>query len=135
MIRGLNHITLAVSDIERSVRFYRDVLGLVLAHTWERGAYLRAGDLWLALALTDDVKQRDDYTHFAFDVAAEDFRVLCDKLSQNQCTPWQINTSEGDSYYFFDPDNHRLEIHVGDLQSRLAAISQSSHGVTIPCSF
>ncbi len=29
-IRGLNHITLAVSDLDTAVRFHRDVLGLTL---------------------------------------------------------------------------------------------------------
>lgn len=29
-VSGLNHITLAVADVERSVAFYRDVLGCVV---------------------------------------------------------------------------------------------------------
>jgi hypothetical protein len=33
---------------------------------------------------------------------------------------WRQNRSEGDSFYFLDPDGHRLEAHVGSLSSRLA---------------
>jgi hypothetical protein len=29
--------------------------------------------------------------------------------------------SEGDSLYFLDPDGHKLEIHVGNWQSRIEA--------------
>ena len=36
MITGLNHSGLVVEDLERSVRFYRDVIGLEVVRTFER---------------------------------------------------------------------------------------------------
>ncbi|HEX6993995.1 MAG TPA: VOC family protein [Gammaproteobacteria bacterium] len=44
MTTGVNHITFAVSDLQRSLRFYVEVLGCAKVATWNQGAYLRAGE-------------------------------------------------------------------------------------------
>ena len=40
MIRGIHHTAISTADLERSVRFYRDLLGFeqVFASGWEAGA-------------------------------------------------------------------------------------------------
>ncbi len=40
MLDSLNHLTLAVSDLNRSVAFYHELLGLKLHACWDNGAYL-----------------------------------------------------------------------------------------------
>ena len=123
-IRGLNHITLAVSDIPRSVGFYRDWLGLEVAHVWDNGAYLSAGDLWLCLSLDAYTAPSKDYTHIAFDVSADDFASVAKRIRAAGAVVWKENSSEGDSLYFQDPDDHKLELHVGSLRTRLAAMTR-----------
>jgi len=49
-VTGLNHITLAVADVERSLAFYRDVPGLNVRAVWPEGACLEVGALWLCLS-------------------------------------------------------------------------------------
>ncbi len=122
-LRGLNHVTLAVADIETSIRFYTDLLGLRLRATWDGGAYLEAGPMWLCL-IRDPAAAREkraDYTHLAFDVAADDFPRLAQRLRAHG-EPWRENRSEGQSLYFRDPDGHKLELHVGSLETRLDAM-------------
>ena len=130
MIRGLNHLTLAVRDVDRAVAFYRDVLQFEVARTWPDGTYLTAGSLWLCLSR--DPQTRDaphpDYTHAAFDVGADAFASVCDRIRASGAVIWKDNRSEGDSLYFLDPDGHKLEIHVGTLKSRLAAMAASRPG-------
>ena len=120
-VSGLNHVTLAVRDLPRSLSFYRDVLGFRLRAEWPEGAYLEAGALWLCLSLDAEARTspHPDYSHIAFDVAAEGFDALSERISR-AAEPWRANRSEGDSLYFLDPDGHKLEIHVGTLASRLA---------------
>jgi catechol 2,3-dioxygenase-like lactoylglutathione lyase family enzyme len=119
-IRGLNHITLAVTNVERALAFYRDVLGLRVATVWDTGAYLEAGSLWLCLSFDSAATNtRGDYTHIAFDVDADDFETLATRVKA-QARVWKENTSEGASLYVLDPDGHKLELHAGSLASRLA---------------
>lgn len=124
MLTGLNHLTLAVADVERGIGFYRDLLGFRLAAAWDGGAYLALGELWLCLSLDPAraaVAAGADYTHYAFSIARHDFDAFRTRLRAAGVREWRSNTSEGDSFYFLDPDGHQLEAHVGGLASRLAA--------------
>jgi catechol 2,3-dioxygenase-like lactoylglutathione lyase family enzyme len=122
LLTGLNHLTLAVSDLERSVAFYKDLLGFKPAAIWNTGAYLHLGELWLCLSL--DGKHAPDaepgYTHYAFDIVQDAFAAFRARLLEAGVAEWRQNRSEGDSFYFLDPDGHQLEAHVGSLASRLA---------------
>jgi catechol 2,3-dioxygenase-like lactoylglutathione lyase family enzyme len=129
MLTGLNHLTLAVSDLNRSLAFYRDVLRLRVEATWEAGAYLSLPGLWLCLSL-DSLRKtvpNPDYTHYAFSLSAADFALFVQWLRAANVEQWRDNRSEGASFYFLDPDGHKLEIHVGDLASRLAACRQKPY--------
>ncbi|WP_433783839.1 fosfomycin resistance glutathione transferase [Pseudomonas frederiksbergensis] len=126
MLTGLNHLTLAVTDLNRSVAFYRDLLQLQLSATWDTGGYLSLPGLWLCLSL--DPRRESvpaaDYTHYAFSLEAVDFLPFVERLRSASVREWRDNRSEGASFYFLDPDGHKLEAHVGSLASRLAACRQ-----------
>lgn len=121
MITGINHVTLAVRDLAASLHFYTEVLGCRLLARWPRGAYLAAGELWLALIL--DARAREgplpEYTHVAFHVPAAHFEAAAARIRGAGATVWQDNRSEGASLYFLDPTGHKLEIHATDLAERL----------------
>lgn len=120
-VTGLNHLTLCVADLDQSVAFYRDCLGCELRSLGPRSAYLEAGNVWLCLELSAEAScapQRDD-SHIAFSAAPEDFAELS-RVVEARCPLWKANKSEGASIYFLDPDGHRLELHVGSLETRLA---------------
>ncbi|MBM3856803.1 MAG: glutathione transferase [Verrucomicrobia bacterium] len=123
MIHGLNHITLAVTDIERSFSFYQDLLGFKPLVKWARGAYFLIGknDLWFCLNVDEKRKPHHCYTHYAFTVSKKEFDSMKKKLLDDGVISFQENSSPGDSFYFLDPDRHKLEIHVGSAQDRLAA--------------
>ena len=121
---GLFETHLTVSDLERSVAFYRDVVGLPLALALpERGAaFLWIGapgeamlGLWslgsapLALSL-----------HVAFRASLQDVMGACERLRSLGLTPLSFFATETQepsvigwmpaaAVYFRDPDGHLLE--------------------------
>jgi catechol 2,3-dioxygenase-like lactoylglutathione lyase family enzyme len=125
MITGVNHVTLCISDTDRSLDFYSRVLGCRPAAKWSGGVYLSAGETWLALVKCDGGPDAGrDYAHLALSCPEPEFDSLIAAIRAEGCAEWSENNSEGAWFYFCDPDGNRLEIHVGDLQSRLAAMAQ-----------
>ena len=126
MIRGINHITLAVRDLEASFVFYTQVVGLRPVARWYRGAYLEAGGDWVCLSLDDTARNRSlpEYTHVAFTVDEGDFSAAVERLRGAKVECWQENRSPGESFYFLDPNGHKLEIHASDLAARVKALKE-----------
>lgn len=120
MIQGLNHINLAVRNLNHSFDFYKDVLGFKPLCRWPEGAYFLAGDLWFCLFKDPLASPGKGYTHLAFSVTAEDFSSMVRRLKEAGAHLWKENRSEGHSLYFLDPDGYQLELHVGDWRTRLA---------------
>jgi len=122
MVTGLSHLTLAVGDLDRSVAFYSDLLGFSVRMRGARSAYLEAGTLWLALVRDDAVRHGPlaEYSHAAFNVGGAELPFLKKRLIAAGARSWQ-EADRADSFYFLDPDGHKLDLHSGDLSGRLAA--------------
>ncbi len=121
MIAGMNHITLAVQDIDKSFMFYRDVVGLKPLVKWDKGAYFLVGVFWFCLNVDDKRKANLCYTHYAFTVSGEQFNTMSQIIIDSGAKIFKDNTSPGESLYFLDPDGHKLEIHVSNWQNRIQA--------------
>lgn len=120
MITGMNHITLAVRDIEKSFHFYRDILGLKPLCRWDKGAYFLVGNFWFCLNVDKKRQPNPCYTHYAFTVSSEEFAAMSHRIIDSGAEIFKDNTSPGDSLYFLDPDKHKLEIHTSDWKTRIA---------------
>jgi catechol 2,3-dioxygenase-like lactoylglutathione lyase family enzyme len=133
-IRTLHHISLPVADLERSRRFYRDILGL---EEIERppfpfpGAWFRLGDRELHLIGGEGVApspaQGADPRQLHFAIRVTSFRGALERL-RNQ--GYREDAGEGDSrrvlalprsvvgypqLYILDPDRHLIEINAEKL--------------------
>ena len=117
----MNHITLAVKNIDTSFAFYHDILGLKPMVKWDKGAYFLAGDFWFCLNVDEKRLSNPCYTHYAFSVTKEEFAKMSDAIIRRGTEIFKDNKSPGESLYFLDPDGHKLEIHVGNWKTRLDA--------------
>lgn len=124
-IRGLFEAHLTVSDLERSIAFYRDTLGLALAH---RIPHRNVAFFWvptsekgmLGLWSIGTSPQRFRL-HIAFDVALPEVFASVERLRDAGITPRDLNGNgpieepvvlswmPAASVYFEDPDGHSLE--------------------------
>ena len=125
MVSGLSHVTFAVSNLARSLHFYGELLGLRTLVRWEAGAYLSAGEFWICLIVDPaaaEATNNSSYTHVAFFVVPDEFSAWREKLLAHDAEEWQPNSSPGESFYFLDPDGHKLEIHARTLADRLDSL-------------
>ena len=144
-VRGLFETHLTVADVERSVAFYRDVVGLPVAlELPERGAAFhwigRPGQAMLGLWSIGSapVGMR---LHVAFEMALADVRAAPERLRAQGIQPLSFFGEPTDepsvigwmpaaAVYFTDPDGHMLEYLAmldGPPKPELGIVPWSQH--------
>jgi lactoylglutathione lyase len=129
---GLFETHLTVGDLERSVAFYRDVVGLPVAlELPERGvAFMwigQPGEAMLGLWSLGSAPMGMSL-HLAFKASLEDVLGACERLRALGVTPLSFFADETDepsvigwmpaaAVYFRDPDGHLLE-YLAMLEQR-----------------
>ena len=134
MIKGLYETHLFVEDLERSIDFYQNVLGLTKCgyNDERRIAFFWIGEVQSAmLGLWEKPKEQIDIRHFAFRCDMEDvLNKSVDFLKARNLQPYNFLKDGNEkpmvfawmpaiAIYFKDPDGHDLEfIAILDGESR-----------------
>jgi catechol 2,3-dioxygenase-like lactoylglutathione lyase family enzyme len=144
--RGIQHIDLAVSDVERSVAFYVEVLGPLGLRELERYptyrgteevVYLHFGDEGLGLRPADGGAHRYydvGLEHLAFEVdSSEEVDVAYERCLRRgdriHCPPEEDSDIPGYyAFFVFDPDGFRIEVFSPgpEWSSRIHVTSHAS---------
>jgi catechol 2,3-dioxygenase-like lactoylglutathione lyase family enzyme len=131
-VKGFNHVTIRVSDLERSLGFYRDLLDMKLVHRGKTDAYLEWGTAWVALVEkkpSADSEPGGDagfgVDHVAFSIDEEDFDEAARRLEEAgvPIVRGPIRRGIGRSINFLDPDGTQLELHTSNLRERMTVWS------------
>ena len=130
IFQGINHITFAVENLERSIRFYEIIFGVEPLAKGEKLAYFQIGDVWFALNVESKLKsdeRQKTYTHIAFSMTESSQKILMKKLDHH-CIGYELgrsrNEREGHSVYIRDYDGHLIELHDLTLKDRLKYYSE-----------
>lgn len=116
---SLNHVSLAVTDVERSAAFYSNLLGLkVVSRPGNGGINLGLGTGFLGLYKLPDPGRAhhfcigvDDYDpdRIAARLGQQGLQATIDRNPANR-------TTGGDQLYFTDPDNTRVQLSANGYQ-------------------
>ncbi len=143
--RGIDHVVLRVADIERSLRFYTEILGLSLERVIEDiGVYqLRCGHNLIDLCVLKEGKtlaEKDErgIDHLCLTVRGEVDAIV--SFVKEQGVPITMGpvelygaTGYGTSIYVLDPDGHTLELKAEYPQWAVrTTAAQAMGGMTRP---
>lgn len=126
--RGVHHVALLCSDVERTIRFYQELLGFPLVELFENRDYQGSTHLFFDLGHDNTLAFFDfpdlglgpyaevlgGFHHLAISVERAQWDAARARLHEAGI-PTQIESEV--SLYFADPDGVRLELIAEDLGS------------------
>jgi catechol 2,3-dioxygenase-like lactoylglutathione lyase family enzyme len=130
--RGVHHLALLCSDVERTIRFYQDLLGFPLVELFENRDYQGSTHLFFDLGhdntlaffdfpgldLSPYTEVLGGFHHLAISVDRAQWEAARTRLADAGVAT-QIESEI--SLYFADPDGVRLELIAEDLGSLYGA--------------
>ena len=108
---SLNHVTLAVTDPERSREFYESVLGIDVVSRQSNGINLGLGDSFLGLY---QIPNPGHIHHFCVGVDDYEIQEAAVKLSGAGIEPFV--RQDRPEIYFSDPDGIRVQLSEKDYR-------------------
>jgi catechol 2,3-dioxygenase-like lactoylglutathione lyase family enzyme len=119
-LQHIDHVAITVSDLARSLAWYRDVLGLERRFEDEWGdvpTMVCAGETCVALFPSDGpnprqvaVRETVSMRHFAFRADRANFEVAQARFRELGIEAESADHGIAQSVYISDPDGHRIEI-------------------------
>jgi catechol 2,3-dioxygenase-like lactoylglutathione lyase family enzyme len=117
-VTGLDHVVLRVSDMDRAIEFYEQVLGL---HVERRLSEIGLVQLRAGSAMIDLVPQKEgeadgrNMDHYAVQIETMDVEALTAHLRRHDIDPGEVRRrygaeGYGSSIYITDPDGNTVEL-------------------------
>lgn len=111
---GIDHVVLWVKDLERSKRFYIDLLGMTVAHESDWQSFLHCGEsqqiaLFDASRRGPEIHPASELNHMALLMEPASYEDTKARLEAEGITT-RGRQSDPTCLYFDDPDGHGLQL-------------------------
>ena len=127
MIAGLSHACFVVADLERSLAFYRDRLGMPVAFEFRNpegkltGVYLHVGArtfVELFQGKAEPTSQNASYKHICLEV--DEIESTVAELTKRgvEVTGKKLGSDNSWQAWLTDPDGNRVELHAFTPKSK-----------------
>ena len=135
MIRGIAHVCFTASNLEASIEFYQNKLGLGHAFDFINdagkrfGVYLHAGGRGFVEMFQGEVgapAQNPSYRHMCLEVENIQEAVKALKAKGVEVTAPKLGSDHSWQAWIADPDGNRIELHAYTPESKQSAALKSS---------
>ncbi len=109
--KSLNHVTLSVSNVEKSRQFYSSILGVSVISEQANGINLGLGNSFLGLY---SIKEPPRINHFCVGLDEFQVQVAADRLRQFGISP--SVRKDKPEVYFRDPDGISVQLESKDYR-------------------
>jgi catechol 2,3-dioxygenase-like lactoylglutathione lyase family enzyme len=109
--KSLNHVTLSVSDVQKSKAFYESILGVSTISTQKNGINLGVGDSFIGLYA---IKEPPRVNHFCVGLDEYHVQAAAERLKQFGITP-RVRQDKPE-VYFQDPDGITVQLESKDYR-------------------
>jgi catechol 2,3-dioxygenase-like lactoylglutathione lyase family enzyme len=115
VIESINHIGITVSNLEESVKFYKDLFDfdMIDKASGPGLAFMRVADITIGLYESQGYKNSDNSkSRISFYVDEEDFEDAVDEIQERdiEIVFGPENIRKGKTVVFLDPDGNQIEL-------------------------
>ncbi len=130
MIKGLAHVCFIVRDLDASIAFYRDKLGMTEAFPFLKddgtrfGVYLHAGArnfVELFVGEPEPYDEKQSYRHICLEVDDIQSTVKALRAKGVEVTDVKMGSDKSWQAWLADPDGNKIELHHYTRESKQAA--------------
>jgi catechol 2,3-dioxygenase-like lactoylglutathione lyase family enzyme len=113
VIESINYLGLTVSNLENSIKFYRELFDFEVIENNSGQALIKEGDIIISLYEAEKFKNSGDAKNrVSFIVDEDDFEDAVDELKEKEIpiVSGPENIRKGQSVTFLDPDGNQIEL-------------------------